>query len=147
MEEITINTETYLNQIKRYEYMIEDKLEEIEKLRDLCTSMTVSTEKENIKSSGSQDKLADAVAKIVDIQNDICKLVDELIKKRCLIINQIDSLGNTTEYRVLTNRYVLGLKIEQIADKMGYSLRQIKRLKVKALQNFENVYGNEYKNL
>lgn len=127
--------------------MVQDKLEEIENLRTLCMSMSVPTDKENVKSSGSQDKMADAVAKIVDLQQETNNIVDELIKQRHRIICQIDALGDTNEYRFLTNRYVLGMKMKDIMAKMDYSLDGLNSLRKKSLQTFEKVYGNEYKNL
>lgn len=142
-----MKTEYYLGQIKRYEYMVEDKLEEIERLRAMCTSLSVPTDKDNIKKSSSQDKLAEAVAKIVDLQSETNNLVDELIKQRCRIINQIDALGETKEYRFLTNRYVLGMKMKDIMAKMGYSVDGLNTLRKKSLKTFEKYYGNEYKNL
>ena len=127
--------------------MISDKLDEINRLKDMCMNMSVTSDKPNVKSSPNQDKLADAIAKIVDLEKEIDKLVDGMIAQRNRIINQIDALGNTKEYRVLTMRYVKGLKMSQIAFEMDLTVDSTKRIKRDALKIFESIYGNEYKHL
>lgn len=124
--------------------MIKDKLDEINRLREICMSISVSTDKENVKSSPNQDKLADAIAKIVDLERETDKLVEGLISERRRIINQIDAIGNTTYYQTLTCRYVKGMKIREIADEIGYAETYVKELLRKATTEFEKIYGNTY---
>ena len=124
--------------------MIKDKLDEINRLREICMSISVSTDKENVKSSPNQDKLSDAIAKIVDLERETDELVDGLIDERRRIINQIDAIGNTTFYQVLTCRYVKNMKIKDVADETGYSEAYIKELIKKSLEYFEEVYGKLY---
>lgn len=124
--------------------MIKDKLDEINRLRELCMSISVSTDKENVKSSPNQDKLADAIAKIVDLERETDNLVDGLIDERRRIINQIDAIGNTTYYKLLTCKYVKGMKIREIAEETGYSEAYVKELTRNALAYFEEVYGKTY---
>ena len=139
-----MRTEEYLNKIQRYEYVIGNKLDEINRLRDMCMSISVSTDKENVKSSPNQDKLADAIAKIVDLERETDELVDGLISERRRIINQIDAIGNTTYYRVLTCRYVKGMKIKQIAKETDYAEAYVKELIRNAIVFFEKIYGDTY---
>lgn len=139
-----MRTIEYLQKIQRYEYMIKDKLDEINRLRELCMSISVSTDKENVKSSPNQDKLADAIAKIVDLERETDNLVDGLIDERRRIINQIDAIGNTTYYKLLTCKYVKGMKIREISEETGYSEAYVKELTRNALVYFEEVYGKTY---
>lgn len=138
-------TTAYLNQIRKYECMIDDKLVEIARLRSICTNITTKTDKENVKSSGSQDKLADAIAKIVDLERETDELVDNLVSARKRIISQIDAMENTVDYQVLTCRYVHGMKIHEIASKLGYAPQYVKEKKKKAELKFEKKYGSQYK--
>lgn len=139
-----MTTENYLGKIQRYEYMIKDKLDEINHMREMCMSISVSMDKENVKSSPNQDKLSDAIAKIVDLERETDKLVDGLIDERRRIINQIDALGDTKEYRILTMRYVKGMRLADIAFEMDLSIDSIKRIKKDSMKEFEKVYGSYY---
>lgn len=124
--------------------MIGNKLDEINRLRDLCMSISVATDKENVKSSPKQDKLADAIAKIVDLERETDELIDGLISERRKIINQIDAIGNTTYYKLLTCRFVKGMRIKDIAKETDYADTYVKELLRKAINYFEEIYGNNY---
>lgn len=140
-------TKDYLNQIKRLNLMISNKLVELEQLQTMATSVTVSSEKENVKSSGDQDRLGSAVAKIVDMENEIDALIDKYVARKKDIISQIDTIVDDRYYNILTSRYVHGWSYEKIADSMNYSMKQVKRLHSEALNEFERKYGSVYKNV
>ena len=79
----------YLNQIQRYEKVINNKLEEIEHLKSLATSISASAYGiERVQTSGSQDKIGDTIAKLVDAQRELAdrkiaeSLTPELIEKQ-----------------------------------------------------------------
>lgn len=140
-------TKEYLGQIKRLNMMINNKLLEIEQLRTMATSITAPTDKENVKSSGEQDQLGKAVAKIVDMENDINDLIDEYVAKKCLIISQIDKIEDDRYYNILASVYIHGWSFVKVADSMNYSEKQVKRLHIDALNEFERVFGSEYQNV
>ena len=142
-----MDTKSYLMQIRRLNMMINNKLLELENVQTMATSITVSSEKENVKSSGEHDKLGTAAAKIVDIENELNELIDSYIDKKKVIISQIDKIDDDRLYNILTERYVHGWSMEKIADSMNYSLRQIKRFHKEALKEFEIVYGQSYMNM
>ena len=96
-----MNTKTYLNQISRLDKMIQNKLSEIYRLKAIACSVTVSTDKEAVDVSSDKDKLGSTVTKIVDLEKDTDRLVDEFMRKRNHIIGQIDSMENTDYYFVL----------------------------------------------
>ena len=64
---------------------------------------------------------------------------ERLEKVRCYqkIERQIRQMENEDEQEVLRLRYILGMKWEEVAVKMGYSWRQIHRIHSSALLNFE----------
>ena len=72
-----MNTKTYLNQISRLDKMIQNKLSEIYRLKTIACSVTVSTDKEAVDVSSDKDKLGSTVTKIVDLEKDTDRLVDE----------------------------------------------------------------------
>lgn len=142
-----MTTEEYLKQIDRLDRMIQNKLSEIYQLKTMVCSVTVSKDGDKVKTSPDQDRLGSAVAKIVDLERETDRLVDKFIEKRQRIIEQIEGLENLDYYDVLTMKYVGKNSISEIADKMGYTSRNVFMIRNKALAEFEKKYGNEYKNL
>lgn len=139
-----MTTDKYLSQISRIDHAIANKLEEIKKLSDMATSISISPKEVDVQSSGNQDKMGSAVSKIVDLQNEIQTLVDELVDKRRIIISQIDSMDNTDVYIVLSSHYINGKDWNLISVEMKYSYRNIMKLRKRALQEFEKRYGKLY---
>ena len=129
-----MNTKTYLNQISRLDKMIQNKLSEIYRLKTIACSVTVSTEKEAVDVSSDKDKLGSTVTKIVDLEKDTDRLVDEFMRKRNHIIGQIDSMENTDYYHVLSMRYVNQNTFEEIAQATNWSIRNIFTIHGRALQ-------------
>ena len=142
-----MTTKQYLSQIGRYERMIDDKLTELYRLRQIASSISISVSDDKIMSSGSQDKMGDAVAKIVDLEKSVEDTITKYTETRQKIIMQIDNIPDINAYSVLFNRYVANKSFEKIADSIGYSVRQIIRIHGIALQEFEKIYGSEYLSL
>lgn len=135
----------YLNQIQRYEKIINNKLEEIEHLKLLATSISASTYGiERVQTSGSQDKIGDTIAKLVDAQRELADNVVELMEKKQKLIDIIESVKNPQYYDFLYKRYVEGKKLTVIADEMEYNEEYIKQFHgkavnyVKEMLNFES---------
>lgn len=139
-----MTTKEYLMQIRRMEKMIDNKLSELYRLRQLVSSISISTDGERIMSSGSMDKMGDSVAKIVDLENCVAETISRYTELRQKIIAQIDSLKDYGHYSVLFSRYVLNNEFGKIADEMGYSERQVLRIHGSALKEFEKMFGKEY---
>ena len=138
-----MDTRTYLSQINKLNLMINNKLQEIYELRTIATRVTISTENERVKSSPT-NVLENSVAKIIDKEWEIEKLVDMLIDKRSLIIAQIDAIENQKYYSILTYKYVQCLTIKEIQSKMNLQERQVKNLQTEAIMEFERLYGTDF---
>ena len=139
-----MNTKAYLNQIKRLDMMINNKLVEIYRLKNMASGIFISTDSERVQASGNKDHLGNTVAKIIDLERETYKLIDILFDKRNNIIKQIDSLSNSDYYQILALRYVNYDTFNDISDKTGWSIRQVFRLHGEALQEFEKAFGQSY---
>lgn len=139
-----MTTKQYLNQIDRINRMINNKLAEIYQLKTMVCSISVSADEDKVQTSSDKDKLGNAVAKIVDLENEINKTIDMYVGKRERIISQIDAITDIMEYQVLFSRYIEGKTFEQIAEDNEYSVRQILRIHGNALVEFEKKFGQEY---
>lgn len=139
-----MTTEQYLGQIDRLNKLIQNKLIEIYQLKTMACNIVVSNESERVQTSGSQERMADTVAKIVDKEREIDNLVDIQLNKKSLIISQIEGIEDNNMYHILFSYYVKGDNYSQIGNNLGYSRMQIKRLYNNAIELFEEKYGNLY---
>lgn len=139
-----MTTKEYLSQIERLDRMIQNKLSEISQLKRMAISITIEPKEINVQTSSDKDRMGTAVAKLVDLENETDKLVDEYIDKRKRIVEQIDSISDTNMYHVLSEKYIARKDLSVIAVEMGYSFKQVCRIHGNALSEFERLYGNEY---
>lgn len=140
-----MDTKQYLNQISRYDRMINNKLAEISQLRELTMSIqAVSYEEKTGPVNKKTDKIGNAFCKIEKMEEKLDKLIDEFVDKKNLIISQIDKIENETYYEILFARYIEKKTFEKIADEMNYSFRNTTRLHGRALREFENKFGKTY---
>ena len=138
--EITIQEENeqkkeYLKSYRRAIKREQDILDEIQRLR--LDKMFPSVINDGMPHGSSHSDLSDYVA-ILDEQIELLK-EERLEKVRCYqkIERQIRQMENEDEQEVLRLRYILGLKWEEVAVKMGYSWKQTHRIHSSALQNFK----------
>lgn len=111
----------YLKQIKKLDSEINTAIEELAELEALATKTTSALGGERVQSSGSQDKMADCVVKIIERKNklnaDIDRLIDLKAEARQLICEACDDV--CTE--LLHKRYFQKKSWEQIAVEMKYT--------------------------
>jgi DNA-directed RNA polymerase specialized sigma subunit len=105
----------------------------------MVTNITPTLKDDVVSGSGSKDKLGDAVAKIVDLQDEINRAIDEFVEKKNEVCAIIDSLQNPDYVALLHKRYVEYLTWEQIACDMHVSYRHVTRMHGRALQAIERV--------
>lgn len=109
-------TQIFLEQVRRYDTMIQNKLIEKQQWMEMATSITASTDGERVQSSGAKEKMADAVIKCVDMEAEIDRLVDKLIDTKKEVIQTIERLDSPIEYNLLHMRYIQYKSLQEIAD-------------------------------
>lgn len=141
-----MTTKQYLNQVDRLDKTINNKLAEIYQLKSLACNISVVIDGEKVKSSGSQDRLGDAMAKIIDMERETDEIIDKMVDLKKKIVLQIESLENTNHYEILFARYIKRDSFEDIVKKTHYSRQQVWRIHSEALNEFEKKFGDEYLN-
>ena len=120
-----MNAKEYLQQIKTMDTKINTDIEELANLESLVTKTTSVMGDDRVQSSGSQEKMADCVAKIVDMQKEITDEIDRLIdykkEARQLICDSCDA--DCT--KLLQKRYFNFETWEQIAVEMNYTYQWV----------------------
>lgn len=128
----------YLQQIRKADRMIENKLSEIKMLRGLAESVTSTWKQDVVQTSGAGDKLGDTVAKIVDLQNEINADIDKLIDLKREIMSVVDQL-EAPFCDLLYKRYFQFMNWKEIAVDMNYTFRHVTRMHGEALKKVNDV--------
>lgn len=140
-----METKEYLQQMGRYDRLINNKLVELAQYRSMAYNISAVKNDERVQSSPSYDTMDKIVSKIEQMENEIDMLVDRYIDNKRIIISQIDSMSDEMTYQILFSRYVEQKTFEKMAIEMNYCYKQIIRRHGKALQEFEQKWGNTYK--
>lgn len=130
----------YLEQIKLYDAIVDSGLEELAMLRDKVKRITPTMKDGGGGGSSSvQDRMAEAVAKIVDLQEEINRNVDIFVDSKREASVLLKKVRNADFYKVLHMRYIQYKSFAQIAAEMGLSERGASKLNGRALQAFDKV--------
>lgn len=123
----------YLNQAYRLDQRIRSKQEQIASLNDLVTdcSATLTGMPRNPNRGGS--RMADAVAKIVDLQNEVAADMEHLVELKAEIIATIKAVDCIEYQLILEKRYISGKSWPEIAVDLGYKMRHLYKLHDEAL--------------
>lgn len=138
-----MTVEEYLIQNRGLDKEINCKLEEIAKLRALATKVSPAT---GCGSSGEiSDKVGKNGAKIVDLEREINEEIDKLTELKIEFHRKINELPESLHRTILSRKFILNEPLELIAEKIGYSVPQIKRIYKKAKENLEKMIPNDAK--
>lgn len=141
MEEVT--PKEYLRQLRVFSIKIQQKKDELESLKAAAENVTASIDNERVQTS-PKDRMPEDISRIVDLESEIYKDIQELLILKNKIINEIQELSNPVYIEILYKRYVEYKSLEEIAVRMSYSYRQIKRLHGYALQAFRKQFQNYF---
>ena len=99
-----MNAKQYLEQVKKIDKIIFNKQSEIEQWKTIAESITVPII-ERVQTSGNPQKMAEAVHRIVEIQNDISECINRYSSIKMDIIKTIEILP-AEEYDLLHKVYI-----------------------------------------
>lgn len=100
-----INGEKYLQRIAKLEKIIENRLNDAEHWKSIAFRITSVLTPDKVQSSGSQQKMAEAVERCLDIAKEICESIDKLYDEKREIVSMIEKL-DVTDYDILHKLYV-----------------------------------------
>lgn len=114
-----METKEWLSQPRKIDLLIRNKLIEKQQWRDLALGITANMEGERVQSSGSQQKMADAIVKCIDMEAEIDRLVDRFIDKKKEVVQVIEQVESPIEYDVLHRIYIQYHTLQDVADHYG----------------------------
>ena len=130
------NPKEYLWQLRRLELCIEQRQEELNRLRELIGCHAIDYG-ERVQTSPSADGIPNEVIKRAELEADISRKIEKYLQLKHKIINEVQSLDNAVYVNILYKRYVEYKSLEEIAVEMNYSYIHIKRLHGYALLEFK----------
>lgn len=129
----------YLLKIERNEKLINNKRDELFRLRCLAESTTIDCSKEAVKSFGSGDKLGALVTRIADLENEIVsdsiRAAEDMFER----ISVIEQLEDVKEYEIIYRRYVKHQTLQQVSDELHYTYEWVCKLHGKALSKIQEI--------
>lgn len=138
------DAKAYLKRIRLYDSHIHNKMEELERLKAMVTKITQTLREDAGGGSRSQDKVGDAVSRIVDLQTELNAEINRYVDSKAEIRNALNKIQKQRYFDVLYKRYVLFKTWQQIADEMGYEdIRNVYRLHGRALLAFNRILCEE----
>lgn len=135
----------YLLQVQKLDASIDSRLEQVAHLKAMTTKITTTLKQDVVSGSGNQDKIGDAIAKIIDLEAEINRDIDAYVGKKREICSVIEAVSDPDQMAVLQKRYLLYESWEQIAFEMHCTYRNVCYIHGRALQAvMELMKGKEH---
>lgn len=128
-----------LYQVKNINKHIEEKMERLTTLRALAEGGAIQYDRDPVQTSSRQDRLESIVAQIVDLESEIDRLVDILVKCKRDGTEVIDRLPKEKHRDVLYNRYMLCMTVRKTANFMDRSEIWVKKTTKDALREYDEL--------
>lgn len=125
----------YLRRYHAAELAEREIREEIDDLR--MNKMFPALIQDGMPHESSCMDLSEYAAQLDELLTELKDQMEQRIRIRREITQRIEAMQDETEKTVLRLRYIHWLRWEQIAERMGYSLRNITKIHGKALAHFE----------
>jgi hypothetical protein len=129
----------YLNQACYSDQQINNKLEQIESLRDMATRATSTIP--DVPPSGTRNfhSMESIIVKMVDLEHEINSDLGELVAIKHEIFRVIKLIDSKEQQTLLEKRFLCFGTWEQIAVAMGCSIQNVYKLRDKAVEAVENL--------
>ena len=129
----------WLQQYRLLDRQIQQKADEIAAWRARAEKVTPSYSGDPC--GGGGDRIQSAVDKILQLESEASQEISQLLELEREIREAIRTVEDPTLRLMLEYRYIHGLTWEQIADRMSYNDRWVRRLHGKALEMLETGPG------
>ncbi len=116
------NAREYFSKAYRIDHRIRSKFEQLESLNALATRATSTLSAMPRNPNRSTSTMADAIAKIIDLQEEINQDIISLVDSKREIMTIIKSIENSEYQTLLEKRYLCFLTWERIAVDMCYTI-------------------------
>lgn len=140
-----LDAKKYLRQVSKLNKLIENKMIEREQWKSMATSTGTISDSERVQSSGSQQKMADAVGRYIDLEIEIARCIDAYVDAKQEVIQTIEQLPEV-EYDILHKRYIQGKELDEIATIYNKSYSWITSAHGRAVRMVQNILDGKGEN-
>jgi len=138
-----VNAKEYLSQLNQLDTMINQRIKEKDSIRSYLSDLSaVEFAQEKVQGGKlpGETGFTEKVIRLIDLETEIDRLIDDYVDLKHKIIGQIHNLNNANHIKLLYSRYVERKRFEEIAVDMNYAYQYVKQLHKNALQEFERSY-------
>lgn len=134
-----------LEDIRKLDELINAKLAERTRLRELATATTAKPmDGMPFTNTGTvNQKIQDIVIKLVMLEEETNALIDRYIDEKQEIVRVIEMLPER-EYGVIHRYYIQGMTWEQVAEDVDYSVTHVRRIRERAYAIIDDILWTEY---
>ena len=133
-----MNAKEFLQQIRKLDKLIENKMAEVQKWKEIATNTSPNMTGERVQSSGNPHKIADAIRRYIDLEREINQDIDNLVDAKKAVIGVIEQL-NATEYDVIHKIYVQYLTFDEVAYACKHSRSWATTIHGRALKHIQEI--------
>ena len=135
----TMKAKDYLQQVSKLDRMIQNKLIERCQWKSIALSTgSCSSEQERVQSSGNKSRMEDAVIRLIEMEEEIDRYIDELIDTKKDVIRTIEKLP-VAEYDVLHKVYIQFKTLDEAAAMMDKSYSWATTVHGRALKHVQEI--------
>lgn len=135
-----MNAKEYLSQAIWLDKSINNKLEQMERLKAIAEKVTVDFTQEKVSGGkATTSPMEDATVKLIDLSHEINNDIDKLVDLKREILDVISQVEDVSYQLVLEMRYINNKSWDDVARCMGYDRRTIFRIHGKALKEIERI--------
>lgn len=129
----------YLEQYEMLFVQMECKIAERQQWHDLSFSITQQMGGERVQSSGSKSKMTDAYDRCMTMEKDIAEEISIVGEKMEEIKQILGQLDNSTEYKVLHQKYILFKQLKTIAENFNADYTWATTVHGRALKSVQDI--------
>lgn len=118
----------------RIDQRINAKMEQVANLHELAVKATATLSNTPRSASRNVHSTESIITKIVDLEDELNRDIDTLVDIKCNIMRAIKRVNNPEYQTILEQRYLCYRTWEQIAVNLGYDLRYLHKLHIRALE-------------
>lgn len=145
-KELSQRAKDYFAQIRKTDRLIKRLTDTVFTLRSSLTSQSYELNPDKVQTSGPKNTLEETVAKIVDLEADINRRIDELVDMKQEAFTMINRIPDLDQQNILIGRYIQLKKWEDIALELNFSIQWVYELHGKGLLAFSQANSEFFKN-
>lgn len=138
-----MDAKDFLRQPEKLDVLIRNKLIEQAQWKDIALGITANMGGERVQTSGSQQRMADALNKCIDMESEIDSIIDRLVDNKKAVVAVIEQLDSPVEYDVLHRRYIQYQSLQEIADHYGKEYGWATTVHGRALKGVQSILDRE----